>query len=133
MSKQMITAFDKYRIEDFQDTSDPGNTQNGGIKFHSIVANAGGVSAQRSYDIVKDVAERWLGEVKAGGGKLARSEVVTVRLDPRLRYLANLVARKQRRTLSSFIEWAIEESLTRENAERLLNRDGEFASALGRR
>ena len=41
ISKQMITAFDKYQIEDFQDTSDPGNTQNGGIKFHSIVANAG--------------------------------------------------------------------------------------------
>lgn len=45
------------------------------------------------------------------GGKLARSEVVTVRLDPRLRYLADLAARKQRRTLSSYIEWAIEQSL----------------------
>ena len=50
----------------------------------------------------------------AGGGKLSRSEVVTVRLDPKLRYLADIVARKQRRTLSSFIEWAIEESLARE-------------------
>ncbi len=46
-----------------------------------------------------------------GGGKLSRSEVVTVRLDPKLRYLAELAARKQRRTLSSFIEWAIEQSL----------------------
>jgi hypothetical protein len=46
------------------------------------------------------------------GGKLARSEVVTVRLDPRLRYLADLAARKQRRTLSSYIEWAVEQSLT---------------------
>jgi len=45
------------------------------------------------------------------GGKLARSEVVTVRLDPRLRYLADLAARKQRRTLSSYIEWSIEQSL----------------------
>lgn len=44
-----------------------------------------------------------------GGGKLTRSETVTVRLDPKLRYLAELAARKQRRTLSSFIEWAIEE------------------------
>ncbi|MGB6797898.1 MAG: hypothetical protein WBE48_15380 [Xanthobacteraceae bacterium] len=34
-----------------------------------------------------------------------------MRLDPKLRYLAELAARKQRRTLSSFIEWAIEESL----------------------
>ncbi|PLX87905.1 MAG: hypothetical protein C0618_05720 [Desulfuromonas sp.] len=48
---------------------------------------------------------------KIGGGKLARSETVTVRLDPKLRYLAELAARQQRRTLSSYIEWAIEESL----------------------
>jgi hypothetical protein len=46
-----------------------------------------------------------------GGGRLSRSETVTVRLDPKLRYLAELAARKQRRTLSSFVEWAIEESL----------------------
>jgi hypothetical protein len=49
-------------------------------------------------------------ERKAGRGKV-RSETVTVRLDPKLRYLAELGARKQRRTLSSFIEWAIEHSL----------------------
>jgi len=48
-----------------------------------------------------------------GGGKLSRSETVTVRLDPKLRYLATLAARKQRRTLSSFIEWAVEEALKR--------------------
>ncbi len=48
---------------------------------------------------------------RSGGGKLARSETVTVRLDPKLRYFAELAARKQRRTLSSFIEWAIEQSL----------------------
>lgn len=48
---------------------------------------------------------------KASGSKLSRSETVTVRLDPKLRYLAELAARKQRRTLSSFIEWAIEDSL----------------------
>jgi hypothetical protein len=50
---------------------------------------------------------------KGGGGKLARSETVTVRLDPKLRYMAELSARKQRRTLSSYIEWAIEDSLNR--------------------
>lgn len=50
---------------------------------------------------------------KSGGGKLSRSETVTVRLDPKLRYLAELAARKQRRTLSSFIEWAIEDTLKR--------------------
>ena len=48
---------------------------------------------------------------KKGGGKLVRSETVTVRLDPKLRYLAELASRKQRRTLSSFIEWAIEQCL----------------------
>jgi hypothetical protein len=51
---------------------------------------------------------------KVGGGKLARSETVTVRLDPKLRYLAELAALKQRRTVSSFIEWAIEDTLNRE-------------------
>lgn len=48
---------------------------------------------------------------KGGGSKLSRSQTVTVRLDPKLRYLAELAARKQRRTLSSFIEWAIDNSL----------------------
>lgn len=41
-----------------------------------------------------------------------RSEVVTVRLDPRLKYLAELAARRQRRPLSSYVEWAIESSLS---------------------
>ena len=43
--------------------------------------------------------------------RMSRSETVSVRLDPKLRYLAELAARKQRRTLSSYIEWAVEESL----------------------
>jgi hypothetical protein len=50
---------------------------------------------------------------RKGGSKLARSETVTVRLDPKLRYLAELAARKQRRSLSSYIEWAVEDSLAR--------------------
>ena len=41
----------------------------------------------------------------------ARSITVGVRLDPRVRYLAELAARKQRRSLSSFIEWAVKERL----------------------
>jgi len=51
---------------------------------------------------------------KGGGGKLSRSETVTVRLDPKLRYLAELAAREHRRTLSSYIEWAIKASLDSE-------------------
>lgn len=48
---------------------------------------------------------------KGGGPKSTRSETVTVRLDQKSRYLAELAARKQRRTLSSYIEWAIQDSL----------------------
>ena len=58
-----------------------------------------------------------------------RSLVVTVRLDPRLKYLADLAARKQRRTLSSFIEWAIEQSLSQVRlGESDLNGPGESVS-----
>lgn len=62
---------------------------------------------------------------KGGGGKLARTETVTVRLDPKLRYLAELAARKQRRTLSSFIEWAVQDSL-----ERIWLRDSDSTSSI---
>lgn len=48
---------------------------------------------------------------KTGGAKTTRSETVTVRLDPELRYLAEIASRIQRRTLSSYIEWAILASL----------------------
>ena len=51
---------------------------------------------------------------KGGGGKLSRTETVTVRLDPKLRYLAELAARQHRRTLSSYIEWSVKESLNEE-------------------
>ena len=47
----------------------------------------------------------------SGGGKLNRTQTVTLRLDPRLRYLTDLGARMQRRTTSGFIEWAIEEAI----------------------
>lgn len=48
---------------------------------------------------------------KGAGGKLSRSQVVTVRLDPKLKFAAELAARKQRRTISSFIEWAVEQAI----------------------
>ena len=46
-----------------------------------------------------------------GRSRETRSEIITVRIDPKLRYISELAARKQRRTLSSFIEWAMETSL----------------------
>ena len=49
---------------------------------------------------------------KGGGGNLARSQVVTVRFDPKLKFAAEMAARQQRRTISSFIEWAVDEALT---------------------
>jgi hypothetical protein len=48
---------------------------------------------------------------KGGGGKLSRTEIVTVRLDPKLRFGVELAGRKHRRTASSFIEWAVEQVL----------------------
>ena len=46
------------------------------------------------------------------GSKMARSETVTIRMDPKMRHLAELASRVQRRTLSSYIEWAIEASFS---------------------
>lgn len=43
----------------------------------------------------------------------SRSETVTVRLDPKIRYIAELAAREQQRTLSSFIEWAVRQALVK--------------------
>lgn len=54
------------------------------------------------------------GEMKlarAGGAKLNRTETVTVRFDPKLNYLCELASRAQRRTKSSFVEWAVAEAL----------------------
>ena len=57
--------------------------------------------------------KRARGRPRSGGSKLQRSETVTLRLDPKLRYLADIGARAQRRTVSSFIEWAIENVLNK--------------------
>lgn len=43
----------------------------------------------------------------------SKSVVVTVRFDPKSRYLAELAARRHRRPLSSYIEWAVAESFSR--------------------
>lgn len=42
---------------------------------------------------------------------IPRTQTVSVRLDPKLRYLCEIAARRQRRTISSFIEWALESIL----------------------
>lgn len=48
---------------------------------------------------------------KHGGGKLKKTEVVQVRLDPMLRMAAELAANTERRTLSAFIEMAVDRAV----------------------
>jgi hypothetical protein len=52
--------------------------------------------------------------------KASKSEIVTIRLEPKLRYLAEIAARKHRRSLSSYVEWAIEASLAQVEINVLL-------------
>lgn len=40
-----------------------------------------------------------------------RTEVFAMRLDPKLKYLAEIAARQQRRSLANFIEWSIASAL----------------------
>lgn len=54
------------------------------------------------------MAKRSAGDATQRAGK---SEIVTIRLEPKLRYLAEIAARKHRRSLSSYVEWAIDQSL----------------------
>jgi hypothetical protein len=42
-----------------------------------------------------------------------RTEVFAMRLDPKLKYLAEIAARQQRRSLANFIEWSIASALDR--------------------
>lgn len=51
-----------------------------------------------------------------------RTEVFAMRLDPKLKYLAEIAARKQRRSLANFIEWAVEQAL----GKVMLVETGEF-------
>ncbi len=66
-----------------------------------------------------------MAKAEKGGGKLGRTETVTIRLDPKTNYLAELAARIQRRTKSSFIESAVAQAI---DAQPLLPRNPETAS-----
>src|SRR4051794_40960280 len=67
-----------------------------------------------------------MGRERRDTGEARRSEIVTVRFDPKLKYLAELAARKHRRPLSSYIEWAVEQSLSQVVIQE--SRDGESLS-----
>ena len=47
-----------------------------------------------------------------GGRKAVRSQIITVRLEPQLRFAAELAAAKTRSTLSTFIEMAVERAVS---------------------
>ena len=40
-----------------------------------------------------------------------RTEALAMRLDPQIKYMAELVSRQERRSLTSFVEWAIDQAL----------------------
>ena len=66
---------------------------------------------------------------RRGGGKLGKSENVTIRLDPQLRYMAGLVAKGERRTLSNLIEVALEKYVSSVTSVGGITNDDELASA----
>lgn len=62
-----------------------------------------------------------------------RTELVTIRFDPRTKYLMELAARVQRRSIANFVEWAIDDALRGINVDlargqgtRSLKDAGEF-------
>lgn len=56
---------------------------------------------------------------KKGGSKLNRCAPISVRFDPKIKHAADMAARYQRRTLSSYIEWAVEFALTNSDTKNL--------------
>jgi len=49
-------------------------------------------------------------KAKGAGGKLARSEIIQARLSPKIKFAAEILARMEKRTLSSLIETLIDEA-----------------------
>ncbi len=41
----------------------------------------------------------------------ARTEALAMRFDPQIKYMADLVSRQDRRSLTNFVEWAIDQAL----------------------
>ncbi len=53
--------------------------------------------------------------------KAPKTEALSIRIDPRLRYGLELLARKQRRSVTGVVEWAIDQVLGNEAADWLIN------------
>jgi hypothetical protein len=58
------------------------------------------------------------GRPRMGGSREGRSETVTIRMSPRIKYLVDIAARAERRTVSSILEWCFEEALASHTAKR---------------
>ncbi len=52
-----------------------------------------------------------VGKTKSSSGSRAKSDVITVRLSPKLKYGLELLSRKQHRPLSSVVTWAVEQTI----------------------
>lgn len=52
------------------------------------------------------------------GSRLSKSESVQVRFDPILKMAAEIAAGRERRSLSSFVEWAVEQAVRQSNVTR---------------
>ncbi|MBL0074377.1 MAG: hypothetical protein IPP41_00020 [Rhodocyclaceae bacterium] len=57
-------------------------------------------------------------KAQAGGDRPTLRECYAMRLDPKLQYLAEIAALKQRRTVSNFIEWAMTKPAQNGNLRR---------------
>ena len=49
-------------------------------------------------------------ERKKGAKSAARTELVAVRFDPETKYMMEIAAKAQRRSIANYVEWAVEES-----------------------
>ncbi|UOO87995.1 hypothetical protein LVJ82_10870 [Vitreoscilla massiliensis] len=58
--------------------------------------------------------------IKHTGGK--KTDNLTVRFEPKLRYLAEIAAKSQKRSLSAFVEWAVENILNDVEVKDRVNR-----------
>ena len=62
-------------------------------------------------ELIRAFKVRFFMARRSAPGTQAKAESITVRLDPKIRYGLELLARKQRRNLSSVVEWALHKAI----------------------
>lgn len=58
-----------------------------------------------------------------------KTGLFAMRFDPRVKYLAELAARRERRSLTNFVEWAIDQELSRVVLRQAIGKDPEVVAA----